>query len=901
MTRVGNGGRISAPSTPLDPTTIHHGGLVGLADDDHPQYFLADGSRALSNLSPSLPIVSDATRKLVSLAYTGVTSFRKNLGLEPTDSPSFAALGIGTASPAGQVEIFTSTASGGQLYATAENDANYPQLIMRRAKTGPALVASGNVVGYVDWCAFDGSVYRVAARISGEVGGTPGSGDMPGALVLSTTPDASVTPTEAMRIYQSQMVRFSQGLGLLNTTPDARMAIYVDRAFADPASGTYLLNLTLRPTWTGAETVAEYFRGLDINISPIINAGHNNSGGISGSSFNICRNNNGAGADENGTLAALIGAGITYGHLAVNATATPQTTTAYGIYIYPNYRTGTIGTMADIYIAAAVAGGSVTNRFGIYQVDQANNVFSGIIHGSVNANGDIHIKGTTHATKTSSYVLLQEDGGLVGIGTASPGATLDVNGSMKIAANIGLFGEGPASNYCIYGLNDVTDPINGYALSYLYNRPVYTGAESVSEVNYGNLWATAVQVQAGHTNSGTVYDMYFQNLRNANGAAADDSGTLTNLYDVFLAYGHHSTNPDATPQTTNAHGIHITPYSQKGTITTMVDLYLDTHIGTGTVTNRWAIYQEDAAARNFFAGPIFTEGGVHVGSTPDPGANNLLVDGSATVTGASILNGAVTLGDAADDVITVNGTISSDVPLANGVRLSWDAGAACIMKEIGFDRLLFYNASAGYKFSDGNLGIGVDPAAGISLHIHGTTTSTGIDIGMTYATGVVYGASLAVAGASTSNVGLAIMVSNGVSANKGIHIFNSYPPPGDNNYALYIESIAKNWFAGPVGIATQTFGASAGAVLGLGLTTAPTTAPADIVQLWANDIGGAAGKTSLLMMSESGTGVQTVVGVITKTDTGDPTQVHEGLMCINTFDNKVKIYAEGAWRQIATW
>jgi hypothetical protein len=40
--------------------------------------------------------------------------------------------------------------------------------------------------------------------------------------------------------------------------------------------------------------------------------------------------------------------------------------------------------------------------------------------------------------------------------------------------------------------------------------------------------------------------------------------------------------------------------------------------------------------------------------------------------------------------------------------------------------------------------------------------------------------------------------------------------------------------------------------------------------------------------------------VITKADTGDPTG-REGLVCINTFDNTVKIFADAAWRQLASW
>lgn len=42
--------------------------------------------------------------------------------------------------------------------------------------------------------------------------------------------------------------------------------------------------------------------------------------------------------------------------------------------------------------------------------------------------------------------------------------------------------------------------------------------------------------------------------------------------------------------------------------------------------------------------------------------------------------------------------------------------------------------------------------------------------------------------------------------------------------------------------------------------------------------------------------------VMTKADTGDPgSGMYEGDTCINTFDNTYKVYAEGAWRSLATW
>lgn len=42
------------------------------------------------------------------------------------------------------------------------------------------------------------------------------------------------------------------------------------------------------------------------------------------------------------------------------------------------------------------------------------------INGGTAANDDLTLQGTTHATKTTSYVLLQEDGGFVGLGTSAP-------------------------------------------------------------------------------------------------------------------------------------------------------------------------------------------------------------------------------------------------------------------------------------------------------------------------------------------------------------------------------------------------------------------------------------------------------------------------------------------------
>jgi len=64
---------------------------------------------------------------------------------------------------------------------------------------------------------------------------------------------------------------------------------------------------------------------------------------------------------------------------------------------------------------------------------------------------------------------------------------------------------------------------------------------------------------------------------------------------------------------------------------------------------------------------------------------------------------------------------------------------------------------------------------------------------------------------------------------------------------------------GNIGFNTITFGTSAKKVLGLGLGQAPTSAPADMLQIWGEDLNGA-GTCGLKMMDELGN-TWTVMGV----------------------------------------
>jgi len=79
-----------------------------------------------------------------------------------------------------------------------------PSLFLSRSEGGVAgtqvIVDSGDQIGAIRFTASDGTNFIEGARIEAAVDGTPGTNDMPGRLVFSTTADGASSPTEKMRI-----------------------------------------------------------------------------------------------------------------------------------------------------------------------------------------------------------------------------------------------------------------------------------------------------------------------------------------------------------------------------------------------------------------------------------------------------------------------------------------------------------------------------------------------------------------------------------------------------------------------------------------------------------------------------------------------------------------------------
>ena len=145
---------------------------VKLFGDTSGKYLLWDQSEDLAVLQGSLVVGHTA--------LDGITSSEPHIQIHNTGNPAFGAF---------------------RWADSAYGPINY----MGKSRNGTigshAIVEDGDILGEIKFLGDDGvDLNSVAASIGAAVDGTPGSNDMPGRLVFSTTADGAVAPTERMRI-----------------------------------------------------------------------------------------------------------------------------------------------------------------------------------------------------------------------------------------------------------------------------------------------------------------------------------------------------------------------------------------------------------------------------------------------------------------------------------------------------------------------------------------------------------------------------------------------------------------------------------------------------------------------------------------------------------------------------
>ena len=122
---------------------------------------------------------------------------------------TFQLQGIAYAQASATISRFNSGSTGG------------PGFEFNRSRNGSlggnTVVLSGDTLGEMYFNGADGTAFIPAASIIGQVDGTPGTNDMPGRLVFSTTADGASSPTERMRIQANGKIYFANALGAQNT------------------------------------------------------------------------------------------------------------------------------------------------------------------------------------------------------------------------------------------------------------------------------------------------------------------------------------------------------------------------------------------------------------------------------------------------------------------------------------------------------------------------------------------------------------------------------------------------------------------------------------------------------------------------------------------------------------
>ena len=113
-----------------------------------------------------------------------------------------------------QVEGTTTTNRIASIVSSTASGAAGPILIFGKQNSGTVggntVVASGDNLGNIQFQGSDGTEFVEAASITAFVDGTPGANDMPGRIVLSTTPDGTATPVERFRITNDGVIAHDQ-------------------------------------------------------------------------------------------------------------------------------------------------------------------------------------------------------------------------------------------------------------------------------------------------------------------------------------------------------------------------------------------------------------------------------------------------------------------------------------------------------------------------------------------------------------------------------------------------------------------------------------------------------------------------------------------------------------------
>lgn len=151
---------------------------------------------------------------VLQTAPASTTGSTQNAAVERMRIDSAGNVGIGVNNPSASLQILGSTQNRLWLSGFGINNRH---LFVRANGTvaSPTIVASGDAIGSVNFFGYDGAANIELANMTATIDGTPGTNDMPGRLVFSTTADGASSPTERLRISNAGVTTIT-GTGIIN-------------------------------------------------------------------------------------------------------------------------------------------------------------------------------------------------------------------------------------------------------------------------------------------------------------------------------------------------------------------------------------------------------------------------------------------------------------------------------------------------------------------------------------------------------------------------------------------------------------------------------------------------------------------------------------------------------------
>jgi hypothetical protein len=361
-------------------------------------------------------------------------------------------IGIGTSGATDRLQV-EGSASVVRIIGN-RTDALGPRLSLGKSRGSSAgsttIVQSGDEIGQIMFKGADGTdVDSTGASIKGLVDGTPGTNDMPGALVFLTTSDGNNSPSERMRLdssgrlglgtsspnYKAQIAGTSGtvGLGLTGTYASGDSGFYFSpsavtgslTAFSSQASASTGVNHFLGNNNSSASTAHARYEAqvngasagdpkLVFTVGGVTNwtAGVDNS---DSDKFKIS-NSDSPGSNDRLTIdsSGRVGIATTSPTAQLEIGGNVSLGTRRAAYLrYPGDSANPGRTAFEI-----TANESGTEK-AVFKIDGAGSIVGNTFNGTVFRNSG----GTERARIDSS--------GRLGVGTSSPGETIHVNGTLR--------------------------------------------------------------------------------------------------------------------------------------------------------------------------------------------------------------------------------------------------------------------------------------------------------------------------------------------------------------------------------------------------------------------------------------------------------------------------------------